>query len=183
MDRRRLALPPVLVLALAVPLATLVAGGWTLAIAGSGGLDTVGEAVRRTAQVQQTDLAADREAASRGLAGELRLEGGRLRFRGTDADVDAALAAAGGLHLLLEHPIDAGHDRTLALLRDGDAWTGPAFDASVGWRMALSPADSRWRLVGRWPRGGASLALRPAVDAADAPTMAPAAPESGDASR
>ena len=168
MDPRRFNPPVVLLLALGVPLATLVAGGWTLAVAGSGGLDTVGETVRRTAQVQQTDLAADFEAARRGLRGELRLEAGQTRFAAERVDVDPAWASAGDVELHLEHPIDSRNDRTLVLTRDGDEWRGPGFDAAVGWRVALAPAVGRWRLVGRWPRGGTSLALLPALENGDA---------------
>ena len=168
MHPRRFHPPLVLLLALAVPLATLVAGGWTLAVAGRGGLDTVGETVRRTAQVQQTDLEADLEAARLRLAGQLRLESGRTRFAADRVAVDPAWASAGNIKLHLEHPIDARGDHTLVLTRDGDVWRGPAFDAAVGWRVALTPADGRWRLVGRWPRAGTSLALLPALEAADA---------------
>ena len=159
---------PVLLLLVALPLATLAAGFATLAIIGRGGLDTVGDPVRRTAQVQQVDLAADAEARRRGLDG-------RLALAGTGLLVDVpGLDRTTDLRRRLEHPLDAAQDTEIVLVPDGGRWQAPAFASGVGWRVALMPADGAWRLVARWPRGARQVALAPAV-ASDAPTP----PESG----
>ena len=156
--------PLVLLLVVALPVATLIAGGWTLAVIGGEGLDTVADPVRRTAQVQQVDHAADRLAAHLGLAAELRrtADGLALTLSATKHHVRDA-----GLVLRLEHPLDAQRDLEWPLRENDGVWSGPAFDVEPAWRVALSPADGDWRLVGRWPRGGESLRLLPAV--VDAP--------------
>jgi len=160
---------PVLLLLIGLPVATLAAGVATLALIGRGGLDTVGDPVRRTAQVQQVDLAADAAARQLGLEG-------RLSIDGTLARVEVpALDDAAPLRLQLEHPIDARQDVTLELSPKGGGWQSPAFDAAVGWRVSLAPADGTWRLVARWPRGAQAIELAPAV-ASDEPMT----PGSGD---
>lgn len=154
---------PVLLLLIGLPVATLAAGIATLAIIGRGGLDTVGDPVRRTAQVQQVDLAADAAAKRWGLGGRVVLDGLALRVDvpGIDDTTD--------LRLRLEHPLDAGQDAEIVLESNNGRWQAPAFDAAVGWRLSLSPADGAWRLVARWPRGAQAIELTPAV-ASDAPT-------------
>jgi hypothetical protein len=163
--RNRPALPTVLLVVLVLPAATLVAGFTTLAVIGRGGLDTVSDPVRRTAQVQQVDDRADRRAAALGLRAELRQAPGD----GTRLALAAALAERPALPnelvLHLEHPLDARLDRELRLQRGGADWRGAGFDAAPGWRVSLTPADGRWRLVGRWPRGGDALELLPALPA------------------
>ncbi len=155
--------PAVLLLVIALPLATLVAGGVTLAWIKGDGLDTVSDPVRRTAQMQQTDLASDREAARRGLSGTLHLgaDGAHLVLEARPGQT----IAADHLELRLEHPLHARDDHPLGLRRQGSGWAGPGFDAHTAWRVAVQPADGAWRLVGRWPRGGHALTLRPALPA------------------
>lgn len=145
-----------------LPVATLVAGVATLAIIGRGGLDAVGDPVRRTAQVQQVDLGADAAARRLGLTARLAFEGERFRVAVPD------LEGTVDLRLHLEHPLDAKQDLALTLSPGDGAWHGPAFDAKVGWRMALSPVDGAWRLVARWPRGAKAIDLAPAVASEDA---------------
>lgn len=162
---------PVLLVMIGLPAATLVAGFATLAVIGQGGLDRVADPVRRTAQVQQVDLAADTTARHLGLGGRLALDGPALRV-----DV-AGIDDAADLRLRLEHPLDAAQDAEIVLAPSGGRWEAPAFDTEVGWRVSLSPADGTWRLVARWPRGARAIELAPAV-ASDAPT----ADEAGDVS-
>lgn len=148
---------PVVLVLLALPLATLAAGAATLWIIGRGGLDAVGEPVRRTAQVQVRDWAEDEAARRLGLSAELTLEGAevRLRLRGNAPETD--------LVLHLEHPLEAARDRDLPLQPRGDGWTAPAFDAGVHWRLALAPVGGGWRLVGRWEPGRTRTTLVPAL--------------------
>lgn len=148
---------PVVLLLIGLPVATLAAGIATLALIGRGGLDTVGDPVRRTAQVQQVDLAADAAARRLGLGGRLALEGPVLRVDVPGLDRTAPL------RLRLEHPLDATLDADVTLDPEDGAWEGPAFDANVGWRVALTPVNGEWRLVARWPRGAHAIDLAPAV--------------------
>ena len=155
---------PVLLVLIGLPLATLAAGFATLAVIGRGGLDTVGDPVRRTAQIQQVDLAADAAARRQGLVGRVGLEGPLVWV-----DLEGAVEAK-GLRLRLEHPLDAAKDAEIALQAHEGRWRAPAFDARVGWRVALSPADGTWRLVARWPRGARGVDLAPAVAAGEPST-------------
>jgi hypothetical protein len=170
-SRSRAALPGVLLVIVGLPAATLVAGVGTLALIGQDGLDRVADPVRRTAQVQQVDDAADRQAALLAVRGELRrVADGGVRLT-LSAAADASLPET--LLVRLEHPLDARLDRTLPLTRADGEWQGAGFDADTGWRVALGPVDGRWRVVGRWPRGAEALALLPALatgpDRADGP--------------
>jgi hypothetical protein len=155
---------PVLLVLIGLPVATLAAGFATLAIIGRGGLDTVGDPVRRTAQVQQVDLAADEAARRMDLVGHVAVDGTSVRV--TVPGIDAGTT----LRLRLEHPLDAAQDTEIVLTPGTDHWRAPAFDANVGWRLALLPADGAWRLVARWPRGARAIGLAPAV-ASDAPPV------------
>lgn len=155
---------PVVLLLIGLPVATLAAGFATLAIIGRGGLDTVGDPVRRTAQVQQVDLAADAAARRLGLGGRVVLDGPQTRV------VVPGIDAASELRLLLEHPLDAAQDTEVVLTPRMGEWQAPAFDATIGWRVALVPADGAWRLVARWPRGAQAIDLAPAV-ASEAPPI------------
>lgn len=159
---------PVMLVLIGLPVATLAAGFATLAIIGRGGLDTVGDPVRRTAQVQQVDLAADAEARRLGLGGRVALDGPWTRV------VVPGIDAASELRLLLEHPLDAAKDAEVVLMPTTGEWQAPAFDANVGWRVALVPADGAWRLVARWPRGAEAIDLAPAVASDTAPIDAAA---------
>lgn len=149
---------PVLLLIVGLPAATLVAGVATLRVAGSDGLDVVGDPVRRIAQVQVVDHGPDQAARAAGLSALARRTGGRLEVRldGTDAPY---------LDLRLEHPLDAARDRRLRLVReDAGRFTAPWPDEAVVWHLALSPPANHWRLVGRWPQEGEGpIPLQPAL--------------------
>jgi hypothetical protein len=152
---------PMLWLVFGLPFAVVVAGIATLLIAlRAGGADVVPTTVRRTAQIQVEELAADREALRLALAGDLIWQPDtgalRLQLRGLSLPADAEL------RLHLTHPRDAAADRELRLVRGGDAWHGrldPGLD--LRWNLELVPPDARWRLAGRWERGMRSVALRP----------------------
>lgn len=167
MPRPRPTAPAVLFLIAGLPLATLVAGVWTLALIGGEGLDRVADPVRRVAQVQQVDTDADQRAARLGLRAELRRNADALRL---DLAAPASLPPVQGLVLRLEHPLDARLDHERILRPEAGGWTGPVFDAGPAWRVSLTPVDGRWRLVGRWPREGQALELEPALpDAPESP--------------
>jgi hypothetical protein len=127
--------------------------------------DAAPEPVRRSAQVQQRDLAADERALVLGLSGRVRAVAG-----GVQVEVDAASAGRdmAGLVLTFVHPADATHDRVAILDAGGRA--DIAFDPAIRWRLRLAPADGAWQLVGTWQPDtpGRAQSLLPAFAAATA---------------
>ena len=152
---------PLLWLVIALPLAAVIAGIATLAIAvRAGGSEAVPDPVRRTAQVQQLDLAPDHIARNEGISARLVLEAdGQLQV-GVVPDQSADV-----LLLQLIHPTDAEQDRQVALTRHDATWRAvlPVTDLSHDWRLQLAPADGRWRLHGRWTKASKAVELTPAL--------------------
>ncbi|KFL36629.1 FixH family protein [Arenimonas donghaensis] len=152
---------PVLWLVLAIPLATILAGIWTLiVVSGESAVDADPDPVRRTAQVQVASIDADAEAARRGLTATLRLDEGSALLRLDQATGPQAPA------LQLVHPLESTLDRQLQLLPDRDGWrtNGPVAGSHV-WQLRLIAADGSWRLVGRYHPGDAEVELAPALAA------------------
>lgn len=153
---------PIAWLVFGIPLATLIAGFWTLRIAaGDSATDAAPEQVRRTAQVQVSDLAADEAAARMGLSARLQhgADGSTLQLSG---DI-----AAEPLWLDVVHPVESDRDVRIALQPAGEGqWRGTALpDPGVAWHLRLTPADGQWRLVGRIETGQHDTALQPAISA------------------
>lgn len=150
---------PMFWLVLAIPVATLIAGWHLLGVAGGErATDSSPDRVRRTAQVQVTDLSADEAAARRALTAQLRVAAEGMH-------IDAAFSDA-ELRLQLIHPTDSDLDHALTLTREGDGWRGGSLpDAGVAWHLRLQPLDGSWRLVGRWRPGHDSADLQPALPA------------------
>lgn len=151
---------PMLWLVIALPLAAVLAGFTTLAIAiRSDGGDSVPDPVRRTLQIQDTNLDADRSALTAALEGELRIDAGtgsvQVRLSGLDQ-------AEPRLRLRLQHPRHASKDRELELLGAGEVWVGRIEDsAGQAWNLELSAPDGRWRLGGRLEPNSFDSPLRP----------------------
>lgn len=150
---------PVFWLVLGLPLLGIVAGvGIVVAAVHSGGSDALSSAVRRTAQIQLEDTAADLAALQRGLQAELQRDGehGLLSLR-VSGDI-----TADELELQLLHPSQAKQDRVLPLRRAGDHWfsdSGVAVDGR--WNLRLQPRDGSWRLAGRLEAQAAQASLQP----------------------
>ncbi|MCK7592760.1 FixH family protein [Pseudomarimonas salicorniae] len=146
---------PMLLLVWGLPAVVVVAGLVTLGIAiRAGQLDASSDAVRRMAQVQQTDMRADAQALRRGLSASLRVEDGALQLQLLGAgEADDALS----LHF--EHPSNSKLDRHIALQRDGSVWTA-RIDLPVAdhWRLVLRASDASWRLDGEL-RGHSGIAV------------------------
>jgi hypothetical protein len=151
---------PMLWLVIALPMAAVLAGFTTLTIAiRSGGGDSVPDPVRRTLQIQDTDLDADRAALAAALQGELRIEAG------TGA-VQVRLSGLGGieprLRLRLQHAGRAARDQEIELVSAGNVWVGRV-ENSAGqvWNLELSAPDGAWRLGGRLEPDSFASPLRP----------------------
>jgi hypothetical protein len=146
---------PMVWLVAALPAATVVAGFLLLDLAGRDRSDAVAEPVRRIAQVQQADLAADRRAAAAGLEATLEIE------RATGA-VEVAFGMPGAWTLALAHPIDARRDRHVPLdARNGTLHGSAGPIDAAPYTATLESRDGAWRLAGRIARGGSRARLSP----------------------
>lgn len=150
---------PVAWLVVIIPVATVVAGVWTLILAaGDSATDAHPDRVRRMAQVQEASLDADETAAREGLAARVRI---------APDHVLVSVTPGGGTRapvLMLRHPIESGLDRALALSPHPGGWRSQeSLAAAHGWQLQLVAADGRWRLVGRYRPGDSDLVLRPAL--------------------
>jgi hypothetical protein len=157
---------PMVWLLVALPLASVVATGVLMRAAGDAGpLDSAPDPVRRSAQVQESDLAADLRALELGIATTARTGTSRGTLR-----IERATLPAGDLLLELVHPLDASRDRVVEPTVDGATLVVGGFDSRIGWHLRLRPASAQWRLVGRWDpaRPDATIALRPALGASAA---------------
>jgi uncharacterized protein len=156
---------PVLLLALALPMFTVVAGIATYRIAAGGASDSDPDAVRRVAQMQTTDVASDELAARLGLAAFAAFDPvrGSVRIR---LDTTIALAT---LELRLIHATQARFDQTIALVSSDDGiWTGVLAAPRQGvYNVALHAKDADWRLVGRLDANATGLRLQPALGKRD----------------
>ena len=179
---------PMVWLMVGFPLAAVVAGTATLVIAiRAGGNDASTDDVRRTAQIQTTELGPDERAATLKLSAVLSVHN-------TDGEAALELLPATGafvgtpeqsskiraqpLRLLLQHPTRAEEDRELRLLPTATGWrVGHALDLSHDWRLQVMPEGGAWRLRARLPAGQRGVLLAPAVGepAVSEPESAPTA--------
>jgi hypothetical protein len=154
---------PMVWLVVALPLASVIAGFTTLVLAvRSGGSDAVPAEVRRTAQIQVQDMAADQRALREGLAANLVLDvqTGALELR----LVPASSQPPAQLVLHLAHPQRAAADREVRLTRSGAGWYGRIEPQRMhAWNLRLTPPDARWRLLGRLEADAHGTQLRPAL--------------------
>lgn len=154
---------PVLILVFVLPAISIVAGvGLVITAVRSGGADVVTDDVRRTAQIQTTDLSADEAARAGRYAAVVRVDAdnGAVEV----LPVNGRFARSAPLHLALTHPARAAEDMRLELAPSDTGWrTAAAIDTSHDWNLRLSPADGEWRLQGRLARGELAARLQPAL--------------------
>lgn len=151
---------PLVWLVIALPLLSVVAGV-SLLFLSADPLDAVGDPVKRTAQVQETDLSRDFETQRLGLQAQAHRSGDTIRI----SPVGSGFERAAPLDLVLRHPLRASEDRVATLAPTRDGWSAriEGLDATHDWLLELAPADRRWRLVGRWKTGAPDVALQPAL--------------------
>ncbi|MCI1728928.1 MAG: FixH family protein [Chiayiivirga sp.] len=154
---------PMVWLVVALPLAAVIAGITTLVLAlRSGGADAVPAEVRRTAQIQVEDVAADQRALRDGLSASLVVDRqtGALELRLSPAPTPTPVQ----LQLHLAHPQRADADLELRLVQSGAGWHGRIEPRRAhAWNLRLMPADSSWRLVGRIEPDASQVELHPAL--------------------
>lgn len=153
---------PMLWLVVALPLASVIAGITTLTLAlRSGGADAVPGEVRRTAQIQIANLAADQRALHQRLSATLQVDAGTGAL---ELQLDAALAPPRQLQLDLIHPSRAELDRSIPLVQAGAGWHGRLDrPRDHAWNLRLRAPDANWRLVGRLEREATRTSLMPAL--------------------
>ncbi|HEY4583515.1 MAG TPA: FixH family protein [Lysobacter sp.] len=154
---------PVMWLVVGLPLASVVFGIGLVVIAGRGSNDAVVDPVRRTAQVQVTDIGPDALAQRRKLSAVVRVAGDAIEVIPVDGDFDRKAP----LRLSLLHPSRSSDDRTLTLLPTETGWrVEQAPGAGNDWNLRLQPLDGSWRIDGRLPRGQQAAHLAPALKGA-----------------
>lgn len=127
----------------------------------AGGTDAWPAQVRRTAQVQVEDLAADRAAIAMGISGTLAIDADTGAVRVT---LDNAPASTVQVRLDLIHPARAEGDVQLTLVRSGEAFLGRLdVSATQVWSVQASDAEGAWRVAGRFEPGLGEVALAPAL--------------------
>ena len=154
---------PMLWLVFGLPALVVVASLVTVWIAGrDGNQDAVADDVRRTAQMQTTELAPDEAAARLGLTAVLSVQEGKLVVVPATGTFprDATLA------LRLAHPMHADRDLRVALPPDALGWSAAGkVDAGNDWKVTLQDAGGDWRIVGRLQAGQDAVRLAPALAA------------------
>ncbi|GAB2521322.1 FixH family protein [Lysobacter humi (ex Lee et al. 2017)] len=151
---------PAVWLVAGIPVAAIVAGVGLVIVAMRQPNDAIGDRVQRTAQIQVADLGADEQARRTGLRALLRVEYGVVEA----LPIAGAFDRGRPLVLSLRHPARAAEDRRVELAPTALGWRAQAaVDASHDWLVELAPADGRWRLLGRLPKGQHAVALQPAL--------------------
>ena len=145
---------PVLWLVVGLPAVVIVASLTTLYIAiNAGGSDAIPDEVRRTAQIQTTELGPDERAATLKLSAVFSVREGHVEvLPASGALVDDKALRGQPLRLLLQHPTLAAEDRELKLA-----------PTEAGWRaeIALDPSP-RLAHPARARRHGLAPARTPA---------------------
>lgn len=164
-ERRTAALPPLLWLVIALPLATVVAGTATVLIASRGSDAVVVDDFRREGLAIHQDPRRDAAARRLGVAASVSARDTVVRV----ALVPGHAEPPSKLVVLLSHATRAEFDRMLTLARGADG----EYSAEVPplprghWHVEISPADRGWRLTGEFRDRASALALRAPVAAQD----------------
>ena len=153
---------PMVWLIATIPLLAVVATTSMLVVASrsSGNADAVADTVRRTAQVQVSDLGPDDRARQMGLSAVVRVGKEGIEVQ----PVAGAFDRRRSLTLALHHPTQAGLDRRLTLVPAKNGWRAAGeIDLTNDWNVELASTAGRWRLQGRWRSGHQAAYLRPAI--------------------
>ena len=151
---------PMMWLVIGLPAVTVVAlVSLVIMAAGPGSTDSIDTSVRRTAQMQTSDLGPDQAAARLQLAALLRVDRASLELVPLHAGFDTAKP----LRLAMRHPVRSELDRDFLLQPSGGTWRVPAPALELGhdWTLQLAPEGGAWRLQGRLVKGQLSARLQP----------------------
>lgn len=152
---------PMVWLVFGLPALVVVASLVTVWISARGGAnDPVPDDVRRTAQIQTTELAPDEAAAKLGLSAVLSVQDGTLVL----VPVTGTFPPQAPLGLRLAHPMQAGRDLRVELKPSELGWSAPAgVDDGNDWNVTLQDGAGQWRIVGRLRAGERAVRLAPAL--------------------
>jgi len=144
-----------------LPLFALAGGIAMIYVAGgSGGGDAVADPVKRTAQVQVSDLGPDAQARRLGLSAIVRVDRNLVEV----LPVTGAFDRAAKLRIAFQHPVRAAADRSLLLQPSALGWRSAAtLEDGHDWNLELTSQDGRWRLYGRLPKRQKAAHLKPAL--------------------
>lgn len=151
---------PVMWLVVGLPVVSMIFGMGLVVIANRDSDDAIADPVHRTAQMQVADLGPDARAQQLELAAVVRVGGGAVDVIPVQGEFDRRQP----LKLSLLHPAHSADDRVVDVVPSPLGWHA-AFkvDAAREWNVRLAPADGRWRIGGRLPKGQQAVALQPAL--------------------
>ena len=154
---------PVMWLVIGLPLLSMVFGIGLVVVANRDSDDAIVDKVQRTAQMQVADLGPDALAAQRGFTAVVRVGKGAVEVIPVKGEFDRKAP----LKLSLVHPAHANDDQVLTLAPTETGWR-VQHDVDLGseWNVRLEPADGRWRILGRLPKGQQAVLLQPALRSA-----------------
>jgi len=141
---------PMMWLVIGLPAAVVLACIWLVVVASRDSSDSVGDVVRRTAQIQVADLSPDARARELGLSAIIRIDEGYVEV----LPVTGSFERDEPLRLVLRHPIEAASDIELRAEPGDNGWRAEA-EVGLGndWNVELMPEGMPWRLKGRLPMG------------------------------
>lgn len=150
---------PMVWLMFGIPVLTAIAGFYTLHIAGlAQATDVVNMPVARMAQVQETDLTTDENAARANMSARLDITNGNWVISSTGPLTSETLV------LDLQHPIDKNLDLSLELHKQGKVFVSRSpINKNNDWLLQLSDHKKQWRLVGRLHKQADTADLRASV--------------------
>lgn len=152
---------PMMWLVFGLPALVVVASLVTVWISARGDAnDPVADDVRRTAQIQTTELAPDEAAATLGLSAVLSIQDGTLML----VPATGTFPRQAPLGLRLAHPMQAGRDLRVELKPTELGWSVAAkVDDGNDWNVTLQDGAGQWRIVGRLRAGEHAVRLSPAL--------------------
>lgn len=153
---------PLFWLVVAIPVVAVAASAILIvsALRSSGNNDVVAQPVQRTAQIQVADLTPDARAHELGLSAVLRLTATSIEVLPATGTFDTRAP----LRLFLQHPTEAARDQRLTLQPGPYGWRTDATVArGNAWRVEVTPADGRWRVIGNLPAGQQAVRVAPAL--------------------
>ncbi|WP_133477549.1 FixH family protein [Cognatilysobacter segetis] len=155
---------PVMWLVVGLPVVSMIFGIGLVVIANRDSDDAIVDKVDRTAQMQVADLGPDARAQQMKLSAVVRVGGGVIDVIPVQGDFDRRRP----LKLSLLHPAHSAEDRVIDVVPGPTGWhAASAVDGTRDWNVRLAPADGRWRIGGRLPKGQQAVALQPALPGAD----------------
>lgn len=151
---------PVMWLLVGLPVVSMIFGIGLVVIANRDSDDAIVDKVDRTAQMQVADLGPDALAQQKKLSAVVHIGTNTIDVIPVNGDFDRNAA----LKLSLLHPTHATGDDAVTLAPSATGWHAQhAIDLSSEWNVRLEPADGRWRIGGRLPKGQQAVLLSPAL--------------------